>query len=583
MQNQTVTQNSHANPQVWTVCNNCTDYDQDSISFAGQISDSKDPFQSVFGEGFIKVNQEKIIFSQQGLITAFIKILEQLSYSTLYNDDACYLKLSKFGKETFVKMSADALDQVDKLLKNIIFKQDFSENYEVISFVGNGSFSQVTLAKNKRDSKNYAVKSIQKTRIAMNEQSKKELMNEINLLRRVNHEKVVKSHEFFQTENQYKLVLQYYEGGSLEQKLEKSQGFTLFQICDMMRQILQGFSYLHSNNIMHRDLKPDNILFCDKESFDVVISDMGLSQDVNENFVFKKCGTPGYVAPEILNSITGTDYGVKSDIFSCGCLFYRLVMGQPLFEGKSHVEVLEENRKCKVDLSSTEFKKLPQQIQKVIENMLQINPEKRVSAQEALDTFFYRLNTDQQQYFCKNLLKAKLHQRKNTGTQLDPAKQVSQNPHKQRQSVQIHNLGMLNNSQNGINSPKGSCSSVSSNNSLPNTPTHKPINKDKHDVRKSQYCKQTSIEITDLQIKKHIQSKEEQLKQQRKNSPLKQRITKEISPDNKKVSKIKLLDNHISSESPINAATKKIISAGNKVLISKKSSQEYQGKNSIAK
>ncbi|EAR87739.2 Serine/Threonine kinase domain protein (macronuclear) [Tetrahymena thermophila SB210] len=583
MQSQTITQNNHANPQVWTVCNNCKDYDQDTVQFAGQISDSKDPFSSVFGEGFIRVNQEKITFSQQGFVTAFIKILEQLTYSTLYNDDACYLKLSKFGKETFVKMSPDALDQVDKLLKNIIFKQDFSDSYEVISFVGNGSFSQVTLAKNKRDSKNYAVKSIQKNRVVQNEQSKKELMNEINLLRRINHEKVVKSYEFFQTESQYKLVLHYYEGGSLEQKLEKSKGFTLFQICDMMRQILQGFSYLHQNNIMHRDLKPDNILFFDKESFDVVISDMGLSQDVNENFVFKKCGTPGYVAPEILNSITGTDYGVKSDIFSCGCLFYRLVMGQPLFEGKSHVEVLEENRKCKIDLSSTEFKKLPQQIQKVIENMLQINPEKRISAQEALDSFFYRLNAEQQQYFCKNLQKAKLHQRKNTGTQIEHTKLNSQNPHKQRQSVQIHNLGMLNNSLNGINTPKGSCSSMSSNNSLPNTPTSNATNKDKQDVRKSQYCKQTSLEVTEQQQKKHIQSKEEQFKSQRKNSPTKQRFSKEVSPDTKKISKIKLLDHHTLLDSPINTGAKKIISDGNKITFPKKSLQEDQGKHNTAK
>ncbi|KAL4499792.1 hypothetical protein ABPG72_017332 [Tetrahymena utriculariae] len=582
MQNQTITLNNHANPQVWTVCNNCRDYDQDSVQFAGQISDSKDPFSSVFGEGFIRVNQEKITFSQQGFVTAFVKILEQLTYSTLYNHEACYLKLSKFGKETFVKMSADSLDQIDRLLKNIIFKQDFSESYEVISFVGNGSFSQVTLAKNKRDSKNYAVKSIQKSRIAMNEQSKKELMNEINLLRRINHEKIVKSYEFFQTETQYKLVLHYYEGGTLEQKLEKSQGFTLFQICDMMRQILQGFSYLHQNNIMHRDLKPDNILFFDKESFDLVISDMGLSQDVNENFVFKKCGTPGYVAPEILNSITGTDYGVKSDIFSCGCLFYRLVMGQPLFEGKSHVEVLEENRKCKIDLSSTEFKKLPQQIQKVIDNMLQINPEKRISAQEALDSFFYRLNAEQQQYFCKNLLKVKLHQRKNTGTQLDHAKLNVQNPHKQRQSIQIHNLGILNSSQNGINSPKGSCSSMSSNNSLPNTPNPKATNKDKQDVRKSQYCKQTSLEISDQYIKKQNLCKDEQSKPLKKNSPTKQRISKEISPDTKKVSKVKILDNHTPSDRPINTGAKKFIS-GNKILISKKSSQEYQGKNNIVK
>lgn len=93
-----------------------------------------------------------------------------------------------------------------------------------------------------------------------------------------------------------------------------------------MKQILIGLEALHNKNIMHRDLKPDNILIRNKESLNLVIADFGLSTKADASkYLYLKCGTPGFVAPEIVNLVEGqTHYSTKCDIFSAGAIFYKL-------------------------------------------------------------------------------------------------------------------------------------------------------------------------------------------------------------------------------------------------------------------
>lgn len=114
-----------------------------------------------------------------------------------------------------------------------------------------------------------------------------------------------------------------------------------------MKSLLSGLGYLQSKNIMHRDLKPENMILKSKnyfENLDLKIVDFGLSSFCDEkDYLFKRCGTPGYVAPEIINSSSkdSVKFSPKVDIFSAGVIFYILLTGKAAFRGKTFQEILK--------------------------------------------------------------------------------------------------------------------------------------------------------------------------------------------------------------------------------------------------
>jgi len=132
-----------------------------------------------------------------------------------------------------------------------------------------------------------------------------------------------------------------------------------------MKDLLQGLKYLASLNIMHRDLKPENMILEDKgelQSTRLKIVDMGLASDCDKNpYLFNRCGTPGFVAPEIINSNSDeyTAYTPKVDVFSAGVIFYIMLIGKSPFKGSSFSEILDLNREAKINFDLKIFNKNP--------------------------------------------------------------------------------------------------------------------------------------------------------------------------------------------------------------------------------
>ena len=155
---------------------------------------------------------------------------------------------------------------------------------------------------------------------------------------------------------------------------------------------------------MHRDLKPENMILKDKgelQNATLKLVDFGLATqcDVPE-YLFKRCGTPGYVAPEIINAPSNENihYSPKCDVFSAGIIFFILLTGKSPFDGKSFQEILNQNKLCKIDFKNPKLKKHPHVLE-LLQKMLEVNPGKRCSAKEALnDQFFtvYDLSGGQQ-------------------------------------------------------------------------------------------------------------------------------------------------------------------------------------------
>lgn len=147
-------------------------------------------------------------------------------------------------------------------------------------------------------------------------------------MRELNHSNIIKLIEVHETENSIYMVLELLQGGNLVDYLKQHGKFNEKEAATFMRAILRGISHMHSKNIMHRDLKPENILFRNNEITEnnICIVDFGLSTfcDVDE-YLFVRCGTPGFVAPEVINLKDLTKkYDKICDIFSVGVIFHVL-------------------------------------------------------------------------------------------------------------------------------------------------------------------------------------------------------------------------------------------------------------------
>lgn len=147
-------------------------------------------------------------------------------------------------------------------------------------------------------------------------------------MREFNHVNLIKFYEVHETENSIYMVLEVLQGGNLIDYLKQNGKFSEKDAAIFMRAILRGISHMHKKNIMHRDLKPENILFRSKEITEdnICIVDFGLSTNVNEpEYLFVRCGTPGFVAPEVINLKDLTKkYDKICDIFSIGIIFHIL-------------------------------------------------------------------------------------------------------------------------------------------------------------------------------------------------------------------------------------------------------------------
>lgn len=179
------------------------------------------------------------------------------------------------------------------------------------------------------------------------------LQNEIQILRKVNHQNLIHLDSVYETSNSYYLVFELLTGGNIHEYVTTKGLFAEREAAALIKSILAGVKYLHDRNIMHRDIKPDNILFKSMNFFDanqIILADFGLatSNDAME-YLHPKCGTPGFCAPEIFGISSPTDhYSLKCDLFSLGVTLYYMLTGTLPYSGSR--SLLQENRESAFDL-----------------------------------------------------------------------------------------------------------------------------------------------------------------------------------------------------------------------------------------
>jgi serine/threonine protein kinase len=301
----------------------------------------------------------------------------------------------------FYSTDKGVIDNWTEALRYVCVLTTFHEEYKALKMIGRGSFAKVYLVEAKGGSKMFAVKAFTKESIIVSNKNnaKPSMINEIDIMRALDHENVIKLYEVYETDKSIYLVLELIQGKSLQDILKKStfrEEFSEIKVINMIRSILDALAYLAAKGIMHRDLKPDNILLDKGDKIKIV--DFGLATfiDVPE-YIFKKCGTPGYIAPEVFKydqKSPSTNYDDHCDTFSAGCILFYMLFGYPFFEGSNASEILKLNRKFTSEFDAiatvkAEIKSNSSKINKdglnLCLQLLEFDQKKRITSAQSLN------------------------------------------------------------------------------------------------------------------------------------------------------------------------------------------------------
>jgi serine/threonine-protein kinase ULK2 len=211
-------------------------------------------------------------------------------------------------------------------------------NYVIQSKVGSGSYAQVYKAVHKSSGEIFAIKMIAKEKLGNDERLYTNLESEIRIMRDYIHPNVVRLYENLTSGRNIYLILEYCPGGDLTKFIRKTHHLSDMVARVFFVQLVDGLSFLHSRNVIHRDIKPQNILLTESSAAATIkIADFGFAKHLTEAAMAQTpCGTPLYMAPEIFQM---KDYNEKADLWSLGCVYYEMLVGTTPFRGSSPKEL----------------------------------------------------------------------------------------------------------------------------------------------------------------------------------------------------------------------------------------------------
>ncbi|KAI4495668.1 hypothetical protein M0802_008503 [Mischocyttarus mexicanus] len=265
---------------------------------------------------------------------------------------------------------------------SLILPQPLRLHYAVGRVIGDGNFAVVRHCIHKATGAEYAMKIVDKYKCQGKETM---LASEVAILRQVCHPNIISLIAEQETMDQLFLVMELVKGGDLFDAIAAATKFSEAEASVMIGHLTSALAYLHSHHIVHRDVKPENLLV-EMEGSHVrclKLGDFGLAQIVREN-LYTVCGTPTYVAPEILAE---TGYGLKIDVWAAGVILYILLCGFPPFVSPENEqeELFERILSGQYEFTSPYWDTISDSAKQLITNMLQAQPELRFSAEDVLD------------------------------------------------------------------------------------------------------------------------------------------------------------------------------------------------------
>eukprot|EP01113_Clastostelium_recurvatum_P019686 TRINITY_DN2323_c1_g2_i2.p1 TRINITY_DN2323_c1_g2~~TRINITY_DN2323_c1_g2_i2.p1 ORF type:complete len:544 (+),score=139.32 TRINITY_DN2323_c1_g2_i2:49-1632(+) len=258
--------------------------------------------------------------------------------------------------------------------------------YDLRDVLGTGNFATVRLAVHRDTGERFAMKIVDKKKLMIGSQRPEALMDEVNVLSRLKHPNITSIKDIFQTESTMYLVLELVTGGELFDRIVKEGRFSEDRCRFFLVQMLSAVQYLHTIGIAHRDLKPENILLADNTSDHIKISDFGLSRILDEgSFMKTMCGTPQYVAPEVLTHAEKGGYGKAVDLWSIGVIMYILLCGFAPFEETGDTPLLDKVQQGKYRFPSPQWDTISNDAKDLIKHLLVVDPTVRYTVDQACE------------------------------------------------------------------------------------------------------------------------------------------------------------------------------------------------------
>ncbi|KAM4746308.1 calcium/calmodulin-dependent protein kinase (CaM kinase) II beta 1 isoform 4-T4 [Anableps anableps] len=258
----------------------------------------------------------------------------------------------------------------------------FTDEYQLYEELGKGAFSVVRRCVKLSTGQEYAAKIINTKKLSARDHQK--LEREARICRLLKHPNIVRLHDSISEEGFHYLLFDLVTGGELFEDIVAREYYSEADASHCIHQILESVHHIHQHDIVHRDLKPENLLLASKcKNAAVKLADFGLAIEVqgDQQAWFGFAGTPGYLSPEVLRKEA---YGKPVDIWACGVILYILLVGYPPFWDEDQHKLYQQIKAGAYDFPSPEWDTVTPEAKNLINQMLTINPAKRITAQEAL-------------------------------------------------------------------------------------------------------------------------------------------------------------------------------------------------------
>ena len=282
-------------------------------------------------------------------------------------------------------------------------KTDPKDMYELIEELGEGAFGRVVKVRHLKTDGIRAMKIISKDSLQLDtdcDEQLEEIANEINIIKSLDHPNIIKVYEYFDYKDNIYIINELAPDGNLFNLIEDKHFLCEPLALKILQQILSAVSYLHSENVVHGDIKPENIMIdnyhkCtfsnkknpnanDLKGFDIKLIDFGTSRIYSKDHVFNKLvGTALYVAPEVVLG----GYHRQCDLWSCGIVFYVMLSGVLPFMANDEDEIFEMIKNDKIDFKLKEFKDISVESMKLLKSLLEKDPLERITNALSHDCF----------------------------------------------------------------------------------------------------------------------------------------------------------------------------------------------------